>query len=118
MAGLRPPKVTDKLVPVFTAAELSALERACAGRGFAQRRDAAVNAVFRATGIVTTPVVTFAEQVEEGLTPRCVRIPPLGIVTSRSGPAARGRGPVAVLAHLARGQPYWSRGRKAIFPSG
>ena len=42
MTGLRPPKVTEKLVPVFSAAELSALERACAGRGFAQRRDAAV----------------------------------------------------------------------------
>jgi integrase/recombinase XerD len=51
MTGLRPPKVTEKLVPVFSAAELSALERACAGRGFAQRRDAAVIAVFRATGI-------------------------------------------------------------------
>jgi len=51
MTGLRPPKVTEKLVPVFSAAELSALERACAGRGFAQRRDTAVIAVFRATGI-------------------------------------------------------------------
>jgi integrase len=51
MTGLRPPKVTEKLVPVFSAAELSALERACAGRGFAQRRDAAVIAVFEATGI-------------------------------------------------------------------
>jgi integrase len=35
----------------MSAAELSALERACAGRGFAQRRDAAVIAVFQATGI-------------------------------------------------------------------
>ena len=50
MAGLRPPKVPAKLVPVFTAAELAALERACAGRGFAQRRDAAIIAVFTATG--------------------------------------------------------------------
>ena len=47
MAGLRPPKVPAKLVPVFTAGELAALEQACAGRGFAQRRDAAVIAVFR-----------------------------------------------------------------------
>ncbi len=51
MEGLRPPKVPAKLVPVFTSAELAALERACAGRGFAQRRDAAIIAVFTATGI-------------------------------------------------------------------
>ena len=51
MARLRPPKVTDTLVPVFTSGELSALEKACAVRGFAQRRDAAIIAMFRATGI-------------------------------------------------------------------
>jgi integrase len=38
MAGLRPPKVTGKLVPVFADAELARLERTCAGRGFAERR--------------------------------------------------------------------------------
>jgi integrase/recombinase XerD len=32
MAGLRPPHVPDKPVPVFTGAELKRLERACAGR--------------------------------------------------------------------------------------
>src|SRR5215470_8270687 len=51
MVRLRPPKVTGKLVPVFTSVELSKLERACQGRSFAQRRDAAVISVFRATGI-------------------------------------------------------------------
>ena len=51
MAGLHPPKVTEKLVPVFSSGELSKLEQACAGRGFAQRRDAAIIAVFRSTGI-------------------------------------------------------------------
>jgi integrase/recombinase XerD len=51
MAGLRPPAVPDKPVPVFTADELRQLERACAGRGFQERRDAAVIAVFRATGM-------------------------------------------------------------------
>jgi site-specific recombinase XerD len=51
MAGLQPPKVTGKLVPVFTGAELARLEQSCAGRGFAQRRDAAIIAVFKATGI-------------------------------------------------------------------
>jgi site-specific recombinase XerD len=51
MEGLQPPRVTDKLVPVFTGGELSRLEQACAGRSFAQRRDTAIIAVFRATGI-------------------------------------------------------------------
>ncbi|MGH3070205.1 MAG: tyrosine-type recombinase/integrase [Streptosporangiaceae bacterium] len=51
MAGLRPPKVTSKLVPVFTSQELSRLARACAGRGFAQRRDTAIVAVLKASGI-------------------------------------------------------------------
>ena len=51
VARLRPPKVTEKLIPVFTSVELSRLERACQGRSFAQRRDAAIMSVFRATGI-------------------------------------------------------------------
>ena len=51
MAGLKPPRVPDKPVPVFAAGDLAGLERACAGRSFQQRRDAAVIAVFRATGI-------------------------------------------------------------------
>jgi site-specific recombinase XerD len=51
MAGLQPPRVPEKLVPVFTGEELTRLERACAGRSFAQRRDTAIIAVLRATGI-------------------------------------------------------------------
>jgi len=51
MARLRPPEVTGTLIPVFTSVELSKLERACQGRSFAQRRDAAIIAVFRVTGI-------------------------------------------------------------------
>ncbi len=51
MAGLRPPQLASKPLPVFTAAELSRLERARAGRGFAQRRDTAIIAVLKATGI-------------------------------------------------------------------
>jgi integrase len=42
MTRLRAPTVTDKLVPVFTSEELSALEKTCQGRTFAQRRDAAI----------------------------------------------------------------------------
>jgi hypothetical protein len=45
MAGLQPPRVTDKLVPVFTGEELTRLDHACAGRSFAQRRDTAIIAV-------------------------------------------------------------------------
>ena len=51
MAGLQPPRVTAKLIPVFTSQELTRLEQACAGRSFAQRRDTAIIAVFTATGI-------------------------------------------------------------------
>ncbi len=51
VARLQPPHVTERMVPVFTDGELSMLERACAGRAFAQRRDAAIIAVFTATGI-------------------------------------------------------------------
>ena len=51
MAGLRPPHVPDKPVPVFADGDLARLERACAGRSFQQRRDAAMIAVFAATGI-------------------------------------------------------------------
>jgi len=48
---LRAPKVNEKLVPVFTSEELSALEKTCRGRSFAQRRDTAIIAVLTATGI-------------------------------------------------------------------
>jgi site-specific recombinase XerD len=51
MGGLRAPVVRDKPVPFFTSVELSKLEQACRGGTFAQRRDAAILSVFRATGI-------------------------------------------------------------------
>jgi site-specific recombinase XerD len=51
MAGLRAPKVIEKLVPVFTSEELSALAKACQGHSFGERRDAAIIAVLTATGI-------------------------------------------------------------------
>ena len=51
MARLRAPKVTVTAVPVFTSVELSDLNKACQGRSFAARRDAAIIAVFTATGI-------------------------------------------------------------------
>ena len=51
MARLRAPKVTVIAVPVFTSVELSELDKACQGRSFAARRDAAIIAVFTAAGI-------------------------------------------------------------------
>ena len=42
MTRLRAPKVAEKLVPVFTSEELSALKKTCQGGSFAQRRDAAI----------------------------------------------------------------------------
>jgi site-specific recombinase XerC len=51
MARLRPPKVAGKPVPCFTSVELSRPGRACRGSLFDERRDAAIIAVFLATGI-------------------------------------------------------------------
>lgn len=51
MARLRAPAIREKPVPFFTSVELSALEKACRGNTFAQRRDAEILSVFRATGI-------------------------------------------------------------------
>ncbi len=48
---LQPPRVTHKLIPVFTRQELTRLEKAYAGRTFTQRRGTAIIAVFKATGI-------------------------------------------------------------------
>ena len=55
MTGLQPPRVTEKLVPVFTGEELARLEQACAGRSFAQRRDTAIIAAFKASGWPSWP---------------------------------------------------------------
>ena len=51
MERLRGPKVTEKMVPVFTSVELSQLAKACRGNTFADLRDAAIIAVFRVTGV-------------------------------------------------------------------
>ena len=50
MAGLKPPKIGDKLVPVFTDDELAALLGTCKGGGFQSRRDYAIITVFKDTG--------------------------------------------------------------------
>lgn len=51
MAGMKPPRVTDDPVPLFTAGELARLIGACKGAGFRNRRDTAILTLFRDTGI-------------------------------------------------------------------
>ena len=50
MASLKPPKIGDKLVPVFTDGELAALLGTCKGGGFQNRRDYAIISLFKDTG--------------------------------------------------------------------
>lgn len=50
MARMRPPKLPEKLVPVYSQDELRALLAACAGRDFEARRDLALFRVFIDTG--------------------------------------------------------------------
>lgn len=51
MARMTPPAVGVKVVPVFTAEELSQLSKTCKGRTFVDRRDQAIIELFKATGI-------------------------------------------------------------------
>jgi site-specific recombinase XerD len=50
MANLKPPKIGDKLVPVFTEDELAALLDVCKGGGFQNRRDYTIISLFKDTG--------------------------------------------------------------------
>lgn len=50
MASLKPQKIGDKLVPVFTDDELAALLGTCKGGGFRNRRDYAIISMFKDTG--------------------------------------------------------------------
>ena len=51
MAGLRPPKPTEKPVPVLSDDDLRALIAACQGKEFADRRDEAIVRLFIDTGM-------------------------------------------------------------------
>lgn len=51
MSKLKPPTVGEKVVSVFTEGELSRLLKCCEGRDFEQRRDYAILALFKATGL-------------------------------------------------------------------
>ena len=50
MAGLKPPKIGDKLIPVFTDEEVAVLLGTCKGGGFQNRRDYAIISMFKDTG--------------------------------------------------------------------
>ena len=71
MAGLQPPRVAGKLVPVFTAEELTRLEQACAGRSFTQRRDTAIIAVLTATGIRLSELAGLVRPATAAVTSTC-----------------------------------------------
>ncbi len=89
MARLRAPTVTEKLVPVFTSEELSALAKTCQGRSFAQRRDTAIIAVLTATGIFgpgNWPEFATTRTTRAAVTSTC------GGGRSRCGARAAGRG--------------------------
>jgi integrase/recombinase XerD len=51
MLGMKPPKIDETIVPVFTDDELAALIVACRGRTFQQRRDTAIMMFFCDTGV-------------------------------------------------------------------
>jgi integrase/recombinase XerD len=51
MAKLKPPKVGEKVVPVFTEDELIRLSKTCNGKKFLDRRDKTIIELFKATGI-------------------------------------------------------------------
>jgi len=88
MTRLRVPKVTEKLVPVFTSEELAALEKTCQGHSFAQRRDAAITAMLTATGIRagSWPGSATTRAIHAAATSTC------GAGRSRCAASAAGRG--------------------------
>lgn len=51
MAGMNPPQIPDEPPPVPTDDDLSRLLKACEGRDFTDRRDAAILRLFLDTGI-------------------------------------------------------------------
>jgi site-specific recombinase XerD len=51
MAGMNPPQIPDEPPPVLTDDELRRLLRACEGRDFTDRRDAAILRLFLDTGV-------------------------------------------------------------------
>jgi integrase len=110
-----PPHVTGKLVPVFTGDELARLEHACAGRTFAQRREAALIAVFRATGIRLSELAGIRydpgdpRRIRPGWIPACDQPVP--------GPARCERSPIAKIRSAASPTPNSATRRYHAFGS-
>jgi integrase len=67
MANLRPPRVGDKLVPVFTDEELAAMLAACKGGGFQNRRDCAVIALFKDSAVSAATSIRLLEDGSRGV---------------------------------------------------
>jgi len=60
VVNLKPPKIGDKLVPVFTEDELAALLATCKGGGFQNRRDYAVVSLFKDAGVRLSELASLA----------------------------------------------------------
>jgi hypothetical protein len=103
MARLQPPRVPDKLVPVFNGQELTRLDHACAGRSFAQRRDTAIIAVLRpASGWPNWPPCgATTSTYGSGRSPSAAR----AARTGSSGSATRQPGAWTATSALAPGTP-------------
>ncbi|HEX4016262.1 MAG TPA: site-specific integrase [Frankiaceae bacterium] len=110
MDGLHSPKVAVKLGPVFSGTELARLEHACAGREFAQRRDAAIITVLKASGIRLRNLSTCLGQRLSGAVGHCGGHDRDVIGERRhGGPVARGGGEVVERQAVDCGSRGWRR---------
>lgn len=80
--GVKPPKISAKVVEALTDEQLRALLKACQGRGFKDRRDEAIVRVMAETGLRASELVGLA--VDDVDLKR-------GLVTVRSGKGGKGR---------------------------
>jgi integrase/recombinase XerD len=60
VVGLKPPKVGDKLVPVFTEEDLAAILATCKGGGFQSRCDYAGISLFKDAGVRLSELAALA----------------------------------------------------------
>jgi integrase len=102
MARLRAPKVSEKLVPVFTSEELSALQETCQGRTFAQRRHTGLGELAgirydardprRSDLDLWSREITVRGKARNGWSRSGMRLPGPWTATCGSGPGTRRRG--------------------------
>ncbi len=67
MAKLHPPAVGEKVVPVFNDQELAKLLKHCEGKTFTQRRDYAILALFKETGLRRSSMDTATRNTSAGV---------------------------------------------------